>query len=113
MQLRSGNSTSIIIKYSSLFSLKISTDGVVTNGQGICVVHQYYTLILLKREAYRAMAEWLCLPKMERLKQFSKRMFKKQGKLFNGTDHSNNLPLMHHQENKQATDVVVLQKVKK
>ena len=32
------------------------------------------------------MAEWLCLPKSERIAQFSKRIFKKQLKLKSGND---------------------------
>ena len=34
------------------------------------------------------MAEWLCLPKSERIAQFSKRIFKKQLKLKSGNDCS-------------------------
>ena len=34
------------------------------------------------------MAEWLCLPKSERIAQFSKRIFKKQLKLTSGNNCS-------------------------
>ena len=62
-----------------------------------CVCDHYLTFCLFQREAYISMAEWLCLPKSERIAQFSKRIFKKQLKLTSGNSCSS-----LHEENSRT-----------